>query len=117
VTKELQRRSVLVNHKKVLSIMQAEQLLCKRGKRRKISTTNSDHANRVYPNLIGKLEPSRPDQVWQADLTYIRSRSDLFRGCCYGRRVGLVRIPVRWASVVTMYGMLVWKYLPLGSNQ
>ena len=72
VTKELHRHNLQVNHKKVLSIMQAEKLLCKRGKHRKISTTDSDHNNRIYPNLIKKLVPTRPDQVWQADLTYIR---------------------------------------------
>ena len=72
VTKELHRRNVPVNHKKVLSIMQTEKLLCKRVKHRKISTTDSEHNNRIYPNLIVKLVPTRPDQVWQADLTYIR---------------------------------------------
>ena len=72
VTKELHRRNLQVNHKKVLSIMQAEKLLCKRVKHRKISTTDSEHNNRIYPNLIKKLVPTRPDQVWQADLTYIR---------------------------------------------
>ena len=63
VTKELHRRHLGVNHKKVLSIMQTEKLLRKRGKRRKITTTNSDHHNRIYPNLIKKLVPIRPDQV------------------------------------------------------
>ena len=72
VTKELHRRNLQVNHKKVLSIMQAEKLLCKRVKHRKINTTDSEHNNRIYPNLIKKLVPTRPDQVWQADLTYIR---------------------------------------------
>ncbi len=72
VTKELHRRNQHVNHKKVLSIMRQEALLCKRGKKRKVQTTNSNHNNQIYPNLIKKLMPERPDQVWQADLTYIR---------------------------------------------
>jgi putative transposase len=72
VTKELHRRNQHVNHKKVLSIMRQEALLCKRGKKRKVQTTNSNHNNQIYPNLIKKLIPERPDQVWQADLTYIR---------------------------------------------
>lgn len=72
VTKELQRRNYAVNHKKILSIMRAEQLLCKRGKPRKTKTTDSNHHNQIYPNLIKKLAPERLDQVWQADLTYIR---------------------------------------------
>lgn len=72
VTKELHRRNQFVNHKKVLSLMRQEQLLCKRGKRKNPKTTNSKHSNQIYPNLIKKLKPSKPDQVWQADLTYIR---------------------------------------------
>lgn len=72
VTKELHRRNLHVNHKRVLSLMRQEQLLCKRGKRKNPKTTNSNHSNRIYPNLIKKLKPSKPDQVWHADLTYIR---------------------------------------------
>jgi putative transposase len=72
VTKELHRRNQHVNHKKVLSLMRQEQLLCKRGKRKNPKTTNSNHSNQIYPNLIKKLKPSKPDQVWHSDLTYIR---------------------------------------------
>ena len=71
-TKELHRRNQFVNHKKVLSLMRQEQLLCKQGKRKNPKTTNSNHSNQIYPNLIKKLKPSKPDQVWHSDLTYIR---------------------------------------------
>ncbi len=72
VTKELHRRNQHVNHKKVLSLMRQEKLLCKRGKRKNPKTTNSNHSNQIYPNLIKKLTPSKPDQIWHSDLTYIR---------------------------------------------
>jgi transposase InsO family protein len=43
-----------------------------RGKR----TTNSDHPFPRYPNLVKDLEITRPDQVWVADITYIRLRRE-----------------------------------------
>jgi transposase InsO family protein len=39
-------------------------------------TTNSNHAFPRYPNLVKDLEISRPDQVWVADITYIRLRRE-----------------------------------------
>ena len=39
-------------------------------------TTNSNHAFPRYPNLVQNLEITRPDQVWVADITYIRLRRD-----------------------------------------
>jgi len=36
------------------------------------NTTNSHHGYGRYRNLIKTLEIVRPDQVWCADLTYIR---------------------------------------------
>jgi putative transposase len=39
-------------------------------------TTNSKHAFPRYPNLVQDLEITRPDQVWVADITYIRLRHD-----------------------------------------
>jgi transposase InsO family protein len=44
-------------------------------KRRK-RTTNSNHAFPRYPNLVKDLEITRPDQIWVADITYIRLRRD-----------------------------------------
>lgn len=43
---------------------------------RKRRTTNSNHAFPRYPNLVQDLEITRPDQVWVADITYIRLRRD-----------------------------------------
>ena len=43
---------------------------------RRRRTTNSDHAFPRYPNLVQDLEITRPDQVWVADITYIRLRRE-----------------------------------------
>jgi putative transposase len=43
---------------------------------RKKRTTNSNHAFPRYPNLVKDLEITGPDQVWVADITYIRLRRE-----------------------------------------
>lgn len=45
-------------------------------KRRKRRTTNSEHDFPRYPNLVQDLLIARPDQVWVADITYVRLRSE-----------------------------------------
>ena len=50
-------------------------LLAKQRVRRK-RTTNSDHGHKRYPNLVKTLAVMRPDQVWVADITYIRLREE-----------------------------------------
>jgi putative transposase len=71
VTHQLQREGWRVNHKKVLRLMRENDLLC-RVRRKWTRTTDSDHPYPVYPNLIRDLEISRLNQVWLADITYIR---------------------------------------------
>jgi putative transposase len=71
VTKALQRDGWTVNHKRVLRVMRQESLLCQL-KRRFVATTDSRHDRPVYPNLIRDLRVSHLDQVWVADITYIR---------------------------------------------
>lgn len=71
VTRQLQRDGWTVNHKRVLRVMREESLLCQL-KRRFVVTTDARHAGRRYPNLIASLAPQRHDQIWQADITYIR---------------------------------------------
>jgi putative transposase len=78
VTKQLHREGRQVNHKRVLSVMRAESLLCQL-KKRFVVTTDSDHAHRTYKNLLAELVPVRCDQVWVVDITYIR----LPRGFCF----------------------------------
>jgi len=43
---------------------------------RRRRTTNSNHSFPRYPNLVQTLEITRPDQVWVADITYIRLRRE-----------------------------------------
>ena len=62
VTAELHRRGWTLNHKRVLSIMRQESLLCQL-KRRFRPTTDSAHAFGIYPNLIKDTEIDELDQV------------------------------------------------------
>lgn len=71
VTKQLQRDGWLVNHKRGLQVMRQESLLCQL-KRHFVVTTDSQHHLHRYPNLVAELVVERPDQVWLADITYIR---------------------------------------------
>lgn len=78
VTKQLQKEGRNVNHKRVLRIMRQESLLCHL-KKRFVVTTDSNHGHPTFPNLLSRTVLSRPNQVWQADITYIRLPS----GFCY----------------------------------
>ena len=71
VTKQLHREGVRVNHKKVLRIMRESSLLCavKRSYKR---TTNSQHPYPRYPNLVKNTIITAINQIWVADITYIR---------------------------------------------
>ena len=71
ITAELHRRGVVVNHKHVLRLMREDNLLCLR-KKRFVHTTDSTHGLPVYPNLLPEVTLSGCDQLWQADITYIR---------------------------------------------
>ena len=72
ITKELERRSIDINHKKVLRIMKEDNLLCRRKKQFKPVTTQSNHGLKIYPNLIENIKVTGLNQVWVADITYIR---------------------------------------------
>ena len=71
VTAELHRQEWDVNHKRVLRVMRQEALICQL-RRSWTTTTDSGHSLTVYPNLLAGLELSRPNQVWVADITYVR---------------------------------------------
>ena len=75
VTRELHRRGHLVNHKRVSRLMRANNLNCRR-KKRFVNTTDSKHSFRVYPNLAKDIVPTAPNQLWRADITYIRLLSE-----------------------------------------
>ena len=71
VTHQLRREGWKVNHKRVARLMREQSLQCQI-KRRWVRTTDSDHGYRIYPNLLKGLEVSGRNQVWVADITYIR---------------------------------------------
>lgn len=75
LTALLKRAGWTVNHKRIQRIM-AEMGLQRPVKRRKTRTTNSQHDFPRYPNRVADLEPSRPDEVWVADITYVRLARD-----------------------------------------
>jgi putative transposase len=55
--------------------MREDNLLCLR-RRKFVVTTDSNHNLRVYPNLAGKMELTGIDQLWRADITYIRLETE-----------------------------------------
>jgi putative transposase len=71
VTVELGRRGVKVGWRRVLGIMREANLLCRR-KRHFATTTDSSHSQRIYVNLKPSIALVRTDQLWVADMTYIR---------------------------------------------
>ena len=75
VQAELQRRGHQVNHKRVRRLMREDNLLCLR-RRSFVRTTDSRHGFTVYPNLAKEMVLSDINQLWVADITYIRLRSE-----------------------------------------
>ena len=75
VSAALRQQGWLVNHKKIRKLMRDDNLLAVR-KRKWITTTNSQHALSVFPNLARYMELNGPNQLWVADLTYIRLRHE-----------------------------------------
>jgi putative transposase len=71
VTYQLRREGWTVNHKRVARLMREQSLQCQ-VKRRWVRTTDSDHGYRIYPNLVKGLAIEELNQVWVADITYIR---------------------------------------------
>lgn len=71
VAKQLRADGWLVNHKRVARVMREEALTVRRI-RQFIKTTDSDHGEPVYPNLARDVVADGPDQLWRADITYIR---------------------------------------------
>jgi transposase InsO family protein len=75
VTEQLKRQGYRFNHKRILPLMR-EMGLTREVKRRKRRTTNSRHGYRRYPNLVQGVEVARMDQIWVADVTYVRLREE-----------------------------------------
>jgi len=108
VSIELRKQGRLVNRKRVMRLMRADNLLCLR-KRRFVCTTDSRHTYAVYPNLTRDWKPDSINQLWVADITYIRLReSFLYLAVildAYSRRV------IGWALADTLQAELAVKAL------
>ncbi len=74
VTHQLKHEGWQINHKKVLRLMRESDLLC-HIKRKWVKTTDSRHYFPRYPNLIKGMVIDRLNQVWVADITYIRIKT------------------------------------------
>jgi len=71
VTRELRRRGMIVNHKRVARLMGEDNLLAAQP-RAWVATTNSGHELEVYMNLAARMKVTGINQLWVADITYIR---------------------------------------------
>jgi len=71
ITQELRRQGWTINPKRVYRLMREDNLLCVR-RRRFVITTDSNHDRRIYPNLARELVLTGVNQLWIADITYIR---------------------------------------------
>ena len=71
ITAALRREGWVVNPKSVYRLLREDNLLCIR-KRKFVVTTDSNHNRQVYPNLAEQMTLSGINQLWVADITYIR---------------------------------------------
>ena len=75
VRAELKQRGRLVNHKRVRRLMREDNLLCLR-RRSFVRTTDSRHGFPVYPNLAKEMVLTDINQLWVADITYLRLQTE-----------------------------------------
>lgn len=75
VSRELRRRGIVVNHKRVARLMREDNLLAVQP-RAWVQTTDSGHALEVYLNLAARMQLTAINQLWVADITYIRLRAE-----------------------------------------
>ena len=74
ITAELGRSGIVVNAKRVQRLMREDNLIAMRRKPFAPPTSDSRHGFLIVPNLLRGLVPSGPDQIWVADITYVRLR-------------------------------------------
>jgi transposase InsO family protein len=104
ITVLLRQEGLMVGAKKVRRLMREDNLLAVR-QRKFVVTTDSDHTFGVYPNLAQYLELSDINQLWVADITYVRlAREFVYLAVvldAYSRRV------IGWALSRIMNSILV----------
>jgi putative transposase len=72
IAQELRRQGLIVNMKRVRRLTREDNLLAQRAKPFVPTTTMSRHDFGVVPNLTRGLIPTGIDQIWVADITYVR---------------------------------------------
>jgi len=75
ITAELRRQGWTVNPKRVRRLLREDNLLCLR-KRKFVVTTDSNHGRKIYPNLAGQMTLTGVEQMWVADITYVRLQEE-----------------------------------------
>jgi len=76
VQQELRQCGHCVNAKRVLRLMREDNLLCLRARRFVPATTDSQHGWRVWPNLARGLVTRNLNELWVADITYVRLQEE-----------------------------------------
>jgi putative transposase len=79
LTDSLQKHGIAIGRNKLFDLLGDYGLLVRRRKRKRVSTTDSNHPFRKYPNLVRELQVIRPGHLWVSDITYL-SLADSF---CY----------------------------------
>jgi putative transposase len=72
ITARLRREGWMVNHKRVERLRRADNLLCLRKPAFRPATTDSRHRFMIHPNLAARVVPTAVNQLWVADITYVR---------------------------------------------
>lgn len=72
ITKQLRRQGWEVNAKRVLRLLREDNLLCLRKRAYVAPSTDGRHTWRIWPNVARGLQTTACDQLWVADLTYVR---------------------------------------------
>ena len=75
IVRLLKREGWVINHKRVLRMMREDNLLSIR-RRRFVITTDSAHRHHIYPNLARSMSVTQSDQLWAADITYVRLQQE-----------------------------------------
>jgi len=75
ITRLLKREGWVINHKRVLRLMREDNLLSLR-RRKFVVTTDSTHSWQVYPNLARHMQINAINQLWVADITYVRLQQE-----------------------------------------
>ena len=108
----LKKQEVVCSRKRVARLMRENDLVCKTGRRFKVTTTDSKHNLPVAPNLLEQdFSADRPDEKWVSDITYIKTKQGwLYLAVVmdlYSRRI------IGWAMSESLHRSIVIKALQM----